>query len=238
MKKALVGLVAIAALVATPALAADMTVKAPATPASDWTGFYAGVNGGWAWDVTGWQYSGALVGSGAGYTVPFTATPAGGIVGGTVGYNWQINPSWVIGVEADWDWTDMWGSEPCPNSVYSCQSKLSDLGSARLRLGYDWVGMLIYATGGAAWGDETVQTVNGATGVTTGTTSTRLGYMAGMGVEAPLFQNISIKVDWLFYDLGSHSYLVDSPAVQNVSSREFGNTLRMGFNWHFFTGPR
>jgi len=41
---------AIAALISTPALAADMAVKAPLpSPVYDWTGFYFGVTAGAGW---------------------------------------------------------------------------------------------------------------------------------------------------------------------------------------------
>jgi outer membrane immunogenic protein len=53
MKKSVLGLVAMGALIAGPAMAADMPVKAPpapVAPAYSWTGFYIGgeVGGGWA----------------------------------------------------------------------------------------------------------------------------------------------------------------------------------------------
>jgi outer membrane immunogenic protein len=243
MKKALVGLVAIAALVGTPALAADMPMKAPSTPAPaySWTGFYIGANAGGAWDETQFQYNvtGATPATassgGAPAPSPFRVDYGGGIAGGTIGYNWQFSPSWAFGLEADWDWTDVSGAIGCPVSSFSCQSKLSDLGSGRARFGYVWNEFFIYATGGAAWGDVTNQTVSPA-GVTAGTKSTKVGYMAGMGVEAPVFQTLSMKFEWLYYDLGTANYVVDNPSTQSISAREWGSTVRAGFNWRFNWG--
>src|SRR3569833_1381279 len=47
--------VALLAVSAAPAVAADMAVKAPPMVASlpSWTGFYIGINGGGAWGTTG-----------------------------------------------------------------------------------------------------------------------------------------------------------------------------------------
>ena len=97
MKKVLVGMAAITALsVAVPALAADLPArtytKAPpiVAPVYDWSGFYIGINGGGAsshncWDLT------ATTGVGA---VPPTSVgchnATGGLVGGQVGYRWQM----------------------------------------------------------------------------------------------------------------------------------------------------
>ena len=54
MKKITLAIAAIAALLGTPALAADMDVKAsaPPPPAWSWTGFYIGVQGGAGWGTT------------------------------------------------------------------------------------------------------------------------------------------------------------------------------------------
>src|SRR6266481_458084 len=47
---------------------------------------------------------GSLVNAGA---IPIALTGfrnSGGMVGGTAGYNWQVNPNWVVGIEGDIDW--------------------------------------------------------------------------------------------------------------------------------------
>ena len=62
MKKLWVGMVGLAALGATPALAADMAVKAAPPPPPlpvifNWTGFYIGANGGGASSHNCWDYA-------------------------------------------------------------------------------------------------------------------------------------------------------------------------------------
>jgi opacity protein-like surface antigen len=50
MRKAAIVVFAAAAMIGTPAAAADMPVKAAPAPIVDpWTGFYVGVNGGYSW---------------------------------------------------------------------------------------------------------------------------------------------------------------------------------------------
>src|SRR5690242_7115994 len=118
MKK-LATAIATIAVVGTPALAADMAVKAPPSapgPAPiSWTGWYAGFNFGGTWgdssintSATNLQntpsgFSNGLesaTASAQGVTGVFSGRDSGFIGGGQVGYNWQFN-SWVAGLEAD-----------------------------------------------------------------------------------------------------------------------------------------
>src|ERR1700730_10598278 len=103
MKKLLLGTAMSLAMVAS-ASAADMYVKA-APPAFSWTGCYVGVAGGAAWGQSN-QSTNALV--------PVTVTGdfnvSGAFFGGTVGCNYQVAPSFVIGIEDDISWTNKKGS--------------------------------------------------------------------------------------------------------------------------------
>ena len=129
MKKFLLAGISLAALLAGPALAADMPVlKGPVyTPAWTWTGFYVGLQAGYGWASnttvsavsTGTPLFGdptpvipvpplsfnlsQMTASSAGAAVPnlFTTNPRGGNFGGVFGYNLQLTPRWVVGIEAD-----------------------------------------------------------------------------------------------------------------------------------------
>ncbi len=74
-----------------------MPTKAPAYYAPyNWTGFYVGINGGGAWGNSDWD---AATGSSSHDT-------SGGLVGGTVGYNYQVGQA-VFGIEGDIDWSEI-----------------------------------------------------------------------------------------------------------------------------------
>src|SRR5262249_41539035 len=94
----------------TPAaFAADLGRPAPPVytkalplPASDWTGFYAGVNAGWGRANPG-SIDDGVTGGGL---VPslfdpntFSLSSNGVVAGGHLGYNYQFAPTWVFGVE-------------------------------------------------------------------------------------------------------------------------------------------
>src|SRR5712691_10578113 len=76
------------------AFAADIGRQAPPPmlmPLYNWTGFYVGGNLGGAWA------SGTLTDSFSGAS--FTGNHSGFIGGGQIGYNWQVAPQFVVGVE-------------------------------------------------------------------------------------------------------------------------------------------
>ena len=107
MNRILAGSVAIATLLSTASassadLAARTYTKAPvaADPGYNWTGFYAGLNGGYSWGRgTITLFPGTVL------ATPIGQSVNGGVFGGQVGYNWQIDPKWVVGLEADGQWT-------------------------------------------------------------------------------------------------------------------------------------
>jgi outer membrane immunogenic protein len=92
------------------AMAADMAVKARPAPVAvavwNWTGFYLGANVGGAW-TDHESFTGAdpfnTFGLAGGPFVPATTTGSGsGVVGGIHGgYNWQLAPQFLLGIEAD-----------------------------------------------------------------------------------------------------------------------------------------
>ncbi len=90
-------------------LAADMAVKAPvykvpAVVAWSWTGFYLGANIGGAWtDDESFTGADPLNSFGiTGLIPPRTVGRGSGVAGGIHGgYNWQVAPRFLLGVEAD-----------------------------------------------------------------------------------------------------------------------------------------
>ncbi|MEI7599722.1 MAG: outer membrane beta-barrel protein [Aestuariivirga sp.] len=212
MKKiALTVSTAFAALaLASAAHAADMT--APAT--YDWTGFYLGANAGIAWNNSGVDNNFDVDGDGIndltnkieGDQTAFTA-------GGLVGYNYQIDQI-VLGVEADFNYLGF-----SDNNSRSAVTQFGDLtakssfeadwfGTIRGRLGYAIDNVLIYGTGGLAYGHMSADgKVTLDDGIDTyswkgSTDSTNWGWTVGGGMEYGI-DNWSLGLEYLYVDLGS-----------------------------------
>jgi outer membrane immunogenic protein len=168
---------AIIAAVSTVALtqvasAADLPRKAPAftpppPPVYSWTGFYIGANIGGGWGSRDVDYLpndpatasfSAIPGFGLPPSVSFRSS---GVIGGLqLGYNWQFNRNWLVGLETDFDWSGIKGSGSSaalisgivPYST-SADERIQWFGTLRARLGYLPVeNLLAYVTGGFAYG--------------------------------------------------------------------------------------
>ena len=152
-------------------------------PAYNWTGFYFGINGGGAFGSSTWDSTGSR-------------NVSGGLVGGTVGYNYQFGQA-VVGVEGDIDWTDINGTttNACPPAARPATPGSS---TVRGRLGYAADRFMPFVTGGAAFGDIRASTPGFAT-----SSATNTGWTLGGGLEAALAANWTAKVEYLYVDLGN-----------------------------------
>jgi len=192
------------ALAASPAFAADLPLPGPvpAAPAAyspllepvfSWTGFYAGINGGYAFGTTNWYDSSFGLGTG-----DFTAK--GFLVGGTVGANYQSGAI-VYGVEADADWSNLDGTVGAACTfVATCETKGDWLATVRGRMGYAWDRLLVYITAGAAFGNVQAGLQGG-----TFVSSTQIGWTGGVGVEGAFAPNWTARVEYLFVDFANAS---------------------------------
>jgi outer membrane immunogenic protein len=167
----------------------------PPAPVYSWTGFYIGGNVGYSWgdahtDITGSGSTTAFLGfpntppggfpASFGFADSNTARLDGVIGGGQIGYNYQLNPKWVLGIEADIQgsgergsntFLDTFSTPLCGalggtgilncfqngtlngTAVTTYEAKIKWFGTVRGRVGYlisDQV--LFYGTGGLAYG--------------------------------------------------------------------------------------
>jgi outer membrane immunogenic protein len=253
---------------AHPALADDPprgSAPARVQPrASTWSGGYIGVSGGLGWRGKPIRLSGT---NGidefikpAGIPDSIAGEATGPIAGGQAGY-WHQSGAVGFGLEADFSAARIEKTEDHTGIVgverYTRGEKSLDwLGSLRGRIGFA-VGSnaVIYGTGGAAIGRAnsavmlTTTTKNNMAGciaanigvcIEDSQEETLTGWIAGGGVEFRTGSRASLRVEYLFYDLGEISTegadnrfpAGQFPTLMGVDPVK-GSVVRAGINFRF-----
>ena len=221
MKRVFFALISLAALTGTAA-AADLPprmapapyYKAPAeVQVYNWTGFYIGINGGGGFGRSQWDSTGGF-------------NTSGGLVGGTVGYNYQFGQG-VVGLEGDIDWADINGTTnaACP---LGCKTSDHWLSTVRGRLGYAADRFMPFVTGGAAFGDIRASTPGFAGG-----NNTNAGWTVGAGLEFAIAGNWTAKAEYLYVDLGKFNCGISCGAIATDNVSFTTNIVRAGVNYRF-----
>jgi outer membrane immunogenic protein len=246
MKRFVVASVTAAAFYGASAFAADMPAPvykaAPTNPDYGWTGFYVGGNVGFG--VAKDPSTNNPTGGGFQIHESFNLSPQGVLGGGQIGYNWQVAPNWVWGIEADIQASAQADSTTCidfcsPTIFAQVSQKLPWFGTLRGRFGWTNGPTLFYATGGLAYGGVTTDfTVNLGGGTDHRSLNhTILGSTIGGGVETQLAGNWTAKVEYLFVNLGNvnNSFVYAfNPAVTLAESSSIRNhVVRVGLNYKF-----
>lgn len=284
-----IGIIAVAAMIGRPVLAADMPLKAPPPPAAfSWTGFYVGGNVGYSWgdahttiagDATAvalQPFLGGFPGNNVAFADSNAARLNGVIAGSQIGYNYQFNPRWVLGFEADIQgsgeresntFTDPFSATICtgaagPPLACSTTGPLNGTAATAYNAKIDWFGtvrgrvgtlvsdqILLYATGGLAYGRVGVSGITNVTGVVNtnlvglapltpgaaafSSSRTNVGFTVGTGVEGKFSQSAlagwTWKLEYLFVDLGSINALAPFPGGPALNGAYIGGVVLAPF---------
>ena len=231
----------------------------PAAPGHNWSGAYFGAQGGYGFGHKEWpDFFGVTPASGK-----FDAN--GWLAGGTVGVNAQAG-TFVFGVEGEWMWTGIKGSQTATTDfggasfTDSLESKINWLAIASARAGLV-VGdrLLIYAKGGVALADEKhshdlAQSVIGL-GTVTGSASGRAvhtGIVVGAGAEYALGGNWSAKLEYDYIRMLAQNVIAIGTETANIPAVAVGtidfaeqftgirqdlHLVKLGVNYHFNPVP-
>ena len=265
MKKSIACIAALLAFGIAGATAEEMAVPpsqfitSTAVPYLPWTGFYVGINGGYAWGNSSVAFTpndpAALagtcggVGSGASKGQCINAVDFhrdGAVAGGQFGFNWQVNSHWLVGAEADYQWSNLDGSASSafrlgdvgPTNMMASQT-VASFGTIRARAGVVLAPpLLLYGTGGFALGQvrENLRvpaaSSNGlpATGgysyaCTIGTScfagsasQTLFGWSAGAGAEYAITSNLIFRTELLYVHLSAPTVTATATAVNGATA--------------------
>ncbi|MFY9642928.1 MAG: outer membrane beta-barrel protein [Rhodomicrobium sp.] len=253
LRNSFIGLASSLALISA-ANAADMYVPGPAGGLKDvpvyemnWSGFYAGVNGGYGVSGPAEVWTGTF--GGTAFLQGAGAEPAGGFGGAQIGYNWEgiMSPRVVLGVEADIQGAGISDSRAVtaafiPVPIFGVpvtnETNVDWFGTVRGRIGYSVGTSLLYVTGGLAYGDvdDQVKAPLLGLGSILKRDQTEVGYVVGAGVEVKISPAWSVKAEYQYIDFGSQNLApVGAFAGSELGTKSIDtniNTVRAGLNYH------
>jgi outer membrane immunogenic protein len=245
MRNLLLGTVAVVALIAGPANAADLAVKAapvykappPVVTYYSWTGCYVGGHVGGLWAKKDWTLAAPDPAFALG------SHDADSWLGGVqAGCDYQFNGGWVIGIQGDYAWTNASGSNvDAVIDGTTNRSEVKSLATVTGRLGYAWDRFLGYVKGGGAWERDNYDRFALVGGALVGSASeTRGGWTVGVGGEYAFTNYLSGFVEYNYYDFGTRTLTFLTPAGafnDNIDIRERKSVIRGGINLRWGWGP-
>jgi high affinity Mn2+ porin len=209
----------------SPAIAADIPLKAPyLRPAFDWSGFYIGGHTGYGRGSSTAVLSDPLAVS----TNSIVSGVTGGVQGG---YNVQMPSGLLLGVEADLTFPNYFSSNSIVSALAGARSEVAEkwdyIGTVRGRIGYASGHWLVYATGGFAYAGERFTNTPGV-GTDQKIINVRPGWTAGVGVEYAFAPHWSVRLEYLYSQFDRANIRFPSGADYN-STLDF-QQVRIGLN--------
>jgi outer membrane immunogenic protein len=212
-------------------------------PSFNWTGPYVGLHVGNGWGNADTSFSPRPNAVSFADLAPTSLSPdpSGPFGGIQAGYNYQSG-CFVVGIEADFSWSGMSGSQTVSpiirndgtpfagGGVLSASEEIKWFGTLRPRFGYTVTpSLLVYGTGGLAYGDVSYSANTDfrplfATFYPASVSSTKVGWTVGGGFEYAVAKNWTIKTEYLYMDLGDQSAIANPSTPVSVP-------YKVGYNW-------
>lgn len=213
-------------------------------PSFTWTGPYMGAAVGYGWG----NFANTIAGGDLSVDLPASSS---GFMGGLYGgYNYQLG-NVVLGLESDIMYSALRGSIDANGHFDTgggsvpwaarVDNKLSWLGTMRGRVGYAFGHFMPYVTGGLAYGNFKsdaigvvgASSVNSSLAQSFSGSSTKTGWTAGAGLEYAILSNLTARLEYLHWDLGTTKWTVAADPEITLSTRHKGDTVRVGVGFKF-----
>lgn len=227
----------VSALSAVPALSADLGGPRPAPRQPvvevyrdpgryDWSGTYFGLSAGYGWGTSEHSYDrGTNHGTAS-------QSPEGWLGAVTLGYNYMLSPSLLVGIEGDLGLMSLDADDKVIFDGHVWKTHFgSTWGTLRGRLGFALDRLLIFGTAGVAFMGVDEVAIGDAAGQTAENTDFRSGWVVGGGVEYALTSSISTKIEYLHMDFGKYDGLSENREAFYFDNKV--DVVRMGLNFKF-----
>ena len=221
---------------------AAIVVATAATGASAqtwWNGPEVGIQGGYAWGTS----SGLLTDTNPpriSARFPYSFDVNGPLGGAHVGYNWQWDQL-VLGAEGDAEFADVTGSVvgPAPGNVIHINSRMDFDASVRAKLGWAFDRVLVYGTGGVAFGDVKTKYFDTSLGPIGSSDGVRIGWTAGGGIAYAITPNWEFGVEYRYTDLGQEKmhHVFNSDNIFNDNNDFKFSAVRAVLSYRFAPPP-
>ena len=206
--------------------------KAPApvyaAPLYNWTGFYLGGHLG-----------GAFSGNNSFNGLALSNSDARFMGGVQAGYDWQLSPMWVIGLEGQYSWLGGHQLNAIFPGGYTYNNNQRGIASITGRVGYTWGPGLIYVKGGYAYSDNNESVRLGGAPVGFALTDNHSnGWTIGGGAEYMFAPNWSAKAEYQYYNFGNTTFTGGPAPVVGSRFNSDEHTVKVGVNYRFgWSGP-
>lgn len=197
----------------------------------NWTGFYAGVQGGYSWTHSESSYDDPTLA----LDFPIDPIDANGLTGGFEGgWNYQASTNFVVGIEGDVSFANL--SETIPDLAGSTLHSPGQTITSTTDFGANVRGRagvllnnhtLLFGAAGLAVSHAKVTATDG----NLSDQAMLYGWTIGGGVEQAVTSKVSLKLEYLYTDTGKHTWY-DGQAYSSTSTGT-GSTVRAGINLHF-----
>jgi outer membrane immunogenic protein len=253
MKYAFVGVTMAGLIVAGEALAADLPVKgpwpAPLVRAFAWTACYLGGTLGGGWGRKESADPTAII-TGVASAPLVTVDPSGWLLGAQAGCDFQFSGNTVLGLEGAFSGGRIKGhSALIPlggTDSASLTARLDALATITGRVGYAIDRSLLYANAGFAWADERYSAIrtSGGNAFNLEGPKTRFAWTVGAGVEWAFSDYWAARLEYDFYDFGSHGVTFSDTTSDNFSGalgivdvKQTIHAVKLGLSFRFMASP-
>lgn len=187
-----------------------LCITTTAVASEDWSGFYIGPHGGYAWSNTSWLFPYNEYYNLSG-DESFRIKPKGELLGGHLALNHQVGSA-VLGVEASLNGGELKQhltgpvTPDYPDDFF--ETTIDNIQTMTVKFGYARNAWQLYTRGGFAIADIALEAISGnpGAGVIANSNTRQSGWTAGAGLEYMILPALVFGIQYDYLNFGSQQY--------------------------------